>query len=94
MLKRMTDEEFIKYWEVRRVSKLRFILYQGIVFWAYPVLIFVTIIGLLTKTIDTELLWKTLPTRIFIWTVLGALFGLVMWALNEKKYKKLKNIDN
>lgn len=90
-MKKMSDEEFLTYWETRRSSKLRYVLVQGIIFWAFPVFLLVLLIGFISGATDTEVLLSTLPARILIWTIVGILFGLLMWSLNEKKYKQIIN---
>ena len=90
-MKKMSDDEFVKYWEVRRGSKLRYVLVQGIIFWAFPVFLLVLLIGFLSGATNTDILLATLPARILIWAIVGILFGLLMWSLNEKKYKNIIN---
>jgi len=83
------DEKFLNYWSEKRKSKLNFIIVQGILYWAFPVLLAVILLGFLFGDLDIDTLLATLPIRITIWSAVGVLFGFVMWSLNERKYKQL-----
>ncbi|GEM_PF-6900380 len=57
----MSDEEFLKYRETRRSSKLRYVLVQGITFRAFLVFLLVLLIGFISGATDSEVLLATLP---------------------------------
>lgn len=88
---KQSDKDFIATWESRRHPKFRYIITQGLIFWALPVFIIVVLIGFLFGTTDISILAATLPIRLTVWSIAGLLFGWLMWNLNEKKYKKLKD---
>lgn len=90
---KQNDKDFIELWESRRHPKFRYIITQGLVFWALPVFIVVVLMGFLFGTTDITILATTLPIRLTIWAIAGLLFGWLMWNLNEKKYQKLKDND-
>lgn len=85
-----TDTEFLERWEVHRISRWKFILIHGVIYWGLPVWVLTRFIDMLlekkTFSHDFELWYFSLP----VWMLSGLLFGWLLWLSNEKKYKKFK----
>lgn len=78
-----------KYWKkIREKGKRHFILYRGIIGWGIPTGILYTIMikGLKGVTIG-DILGK-LIISIIVFPIGGYFWGLWVWNIQEKKYKK------
>jgi hypothetical protein len=90
------EKKFITYWKRKReMGKWKFCFVQGVLLWAVPVYVMLQLIQVIFRD-EYEFESGRLITSLIVWILAGFFgFGLLMWWLNERAYRKLtiKNPD-
>lgn len=85
------EEKFIEYWDQKRaMGKWRFAFIQGVLLWGIPVYAFIQLFYYFFRD---EYVFETgrFLTGLIAWIIIGFFgFGLIMWWLNERAYRKIK----
>lgn len=84
------EKKFVAHWKTKRkMGKWKFCLIQGVLLWAIPVFIILQIVHVLFNEENVFEIGK-LVTSFIVWMLAGFFgFGLLMWWLNERAYRKL-----
>ena len=81
----MKDDQF-KAWEITRAEgKLKFFLISGVLSYGLPMLI---IMAFMNKPFAHGVTSNAAIFHCVVWLLAGLLFGVIMWYVNEHKYKK------
>ncbi len=81
----MKDDQ-VKKWELTRAKgPLHFVLVRGVLLWGLPMFIFVAFVN---KPFVDGLTSHTAVAHYVIWPTAGGLYGLLIWFLSERIYKK------
>ena len=79
--------DHIKKWEItREKGKARFILVNGVVAWGLPMFVVMTFL-LNRDRAKTDPAWMLVVSAV-IWALGGACFGVAMWTISERRYRK------
>ncbi|RUO38183.1 hypothetical protein CWE13_00590 [Aliidiomarina shirensis] len=81
----MKDREVLAWEEARVKGFGKFVLIHGVLSWGLPMLI---IIGYFNNILADGATFTSVLIHCVIWFVAGGLFGLVLWFVNERRYKK------
>jgi len=77
----------LQRWEkVRQKGRLRFILLTGVAGWGLPMFAVMTFV--VNRRPDSPPTPSFILVSAVIWALGGAVFGLSMWTISEKKYQK------
>jgi hypothetical protein len=69
--------------KTRALGMKRFVLVTGVLSWGVPMFFVITFV-----VHRTDLSPKMLAVSALIWLMGGALFGIAMWLLAERQYRK------
>ena len=83
---------YYKNWEDKRKNKLKYLLIEGMLYWALPLSIIMILFELIDNrfTFSMEIL-KDFIVIYSISSILGVLTALFSFKIIEKKYLELKN---
>ena len=81
----MKDDQFKALELLRAKGKLRFFLVNGILSYGLPMLIFMAFIS---KPFSEGFTSKAAIVHFITWPLTGLFFGITMWYVTERKYKK------
>lgn len=81
----MKDREIVAWEEARAKGFGKFVVIHGVLSWGLPMLI---IIGYFNNILAEGATFASVLIHCIIWFVAGGLFGLVLWLVNERRYKK------
>jgi len=83
---------YYKKWEDKRKNKLKYLLIEGMLYWALPFSIIMILFELIDNrfTFSMEIL-KDFIIIYSIYSILGVLTALFSFKIIEKKYLELKN---
>ncbi|MGP9799350.1 hypothetical protein [Rheinheimera sp. NSM] len=81
----MKEKELLRWSEQRRKGLRKFILLNGVLSWGLPMLIAMAFIG---KPFEQGFTAKAITIHCLVWVFGGVLFGIVLWFINEWRYKK------
>jgi hypothetical protein len=76
----MRDRERDQWGEVRKKGMTTFVLFNGVMLWGVPMFVVMTFV----------LQPNRLPLilSVAVWLSTGALYGLVLWLVQERRYQK------
>jgi len=81
-----TSKSFQKWAVTREKGKWRFVLQTGVLAWGVPMFVIMTFF--LNRRPDTPLSIGMIAISALIWAIGGACYGLAMWTVSERKYRK------
>jgi len=82
------NQENIQKWKVTREKGLaRFLVLHGVLGWGLPMFIIMTFAIYRISLEDLSQIIRS----IIIWAIGGLVFGLWMWKLGERRYRKATN---
>ncbi|RUO22561.1 hypothetical protein CWE08_05135 [Aliidiomarina iranensis] len=81
----MREREVVAWQEARVKGFGKFVLIHGVLSWGLPMLL---IIGYFNNVLGPNASASSVLIHCIIWFVAGALFGIVLWFVNERRYKK------
>ena len=77
----------LKKWEItRQKGKPRFILLSGVLGYGLPM--FVVMTFFVNRQQDKPITPAMIAISAVVWAIGGASFGLIMWAITERRYQK------
>jgi len=80
------DTRFVKQWEVQRKGGgTRYVLLSGVLSWGIPMFVIMTFFVARPDVITPFYV----AISVAIYLTGGALFGYLVWALSERRYRKL-----
>ncbi|MDO6497022.1 hypothetical protein [Photobacterium sanguinicancri] len=81
----MKDKEFVTWESIRVKGKLRFFFVNGLLSYGLPMCI---ITAYSNKLFENGFTLKAVLGHVTIWSMTGLMFGVVMWYITERRYKK------
>lgn len=81
----MKDKEFLNWTEQRKKGIWKFTLFNGVFSWGLPMLVAMAFIN---KPFEHGFTLKAAAIHSMVWIFAGVLFGLLLWIVNEWRYKK------
>ncbi len=81
------NERFVEQWgKLRAMGRTRYVLISGVLSWGVPMFLVMTfIVNRRDRGADI------LAISAVLWLFGGALYGWLMWVLNERKFRKLSS---
>lgn len=91
-MRNQAEERFIRQWEdILQKGRLHHHLFYGTI-WAVILFIFVSLFDLTEKSFAEAFFSKEALLKLAVWLVAGiALYGPLIWRVNQARYKRLKN---
>ncbi|MGY1424505.1 hypothetical protein [Lysobacter sp. A289] len=84
----MKPEQLEKWKETRQKGMLRFVLVNGVL--AYGLIMFIVMTFVVHRDkLSVNFVWISA----IVWSIGGALFGVLMWIINERKFHKINGAD-
>ncbi|MGY0798829.1 hypothetical protein ACW7G0_07235 [Lysobacter sp. A286] len=84
----MKPEQLEKWKETRQKGMLRFVLVNGVL--AYGLIMFIVMTFVVHRDkLSVNFVWISA----MVWSIGGALFGVLMWIINERKFHKINGAD-
>jgi len=81
-------EKKLRVWAAQReIGRLHWVLTHGVMGWGTTMFLFMTAFALFIEGKDI-LSRRELITRMIIWPSAGVIFGLSVWSLTERSYRR------
>lgn len=84
----MSPEQLEAWARTRAAGKWRFVLVMGVALWGTLMWVFQTFVSRLWRTPLEPLSVAEVLLSALVWAVAGVLFGLFLWAWQEKRWRR------
>ena len=85
------DKKTERWERLRSKGKCHFVVRYGVIYWGIPTGFLWSVFF---STVNSHVsFWSALPVGMCLFPLGGIFFGLVMWAIGEKNYKKVMASD-
>jgi len=86
----MNEKEIAKWRKIREEGGLRYILLHGVLYYGIPLAFIISLISSarnigFTAIFSGKVLIGSLVTSIWLGSIIGVLYGLITWSINNKK---------
>ncbi len=81
----MDKDQYEAWTATRSKGCLRYCVIDGLLTWGVPMFI---AMAFMSRPFSEGFLSKAAIVHYIVWPVAGLLYGLIMWLVNDRKYKK------